>query len=163
MVIPIQEPPTVALIRRHLQRFRRTDDVFSDDFLSGIVFFSHGSSKSWSLTDELHDFLRSIGARHIIVIRASADKLPSEGPYFATSQALFRVFKLFPDTVGAFSASLIQDGSQRFVTRSSAPVFVFRTIAVFLSLYILLYITIVTIFMIVTIVIPFVPCQPRHT
>lgn len=101
---------TVDAIRSSIHHFENVDDVFSRTFLSLIIFeLSPGATKE--LSSEVNKFLHSLGTRFVGILdegSQNADRgLPDSGPYFASPRGLFGVWKLYPDTFGAFVLSTV--------------------------------------------------------
>ncbi|KAJ3496711.1 hypothetical protein NLG97_g2457 [Lecanicillium saksenae] len=98
-----------------IRRFEERDDVWDRNFLVCVVVMYDGdNTTTQSLTAELASRLQTLGNEHVVLAPASllpADGIP-EGPYLATTDGLLPVRKLFPDTHGAFVASLVQSPSQ---------------------------------------------------
>ncbi|KAI1122992.1 amidase signature domain-containing protein [Nemania abortiva] len=100
-------------LKAEIRRFNELDDVFSADFLSFVILVS--VNKQLELQKTAQEYLLSRGTRRVALVDRSswAHGFPQEGPYFATQAGLFRAWKLFPDTQGAFVASLLQDENCR--------------------------------------------------
>jgi hypothetical protein len=106
----------IDAVKAALHRFETTDDIFDCNFLD-LVVFSCYSRSSHELSEQLLNFLQSIGTLRVsLTNRASTPHYsPREGPYFASPQGLYPVFKLVPDTQGAFLAFLVEISSGRYV------------------------------------------------
>lgn len=107
----VDEKLSITAVRNTLQRFQDVDDVFNSDFLGFIIFLCN-SDTHCQLSGPLSRFLESVGSLQVGFLSGSYEAL-SEGPYFASSQGLFRVWKLVPDIQGAFVATLVETSSQR--------------------------------------------------
>ena len=83
----------------------RADDVLCRDFLSSVLFLVRSRTPLPALDDDGRHFLTSEG--YTPLFGDSDTELPS-GPYFLSGRSLHRVFKLYPDTYGAFMYGVIQ-------------------------------------------------------
>ncbi|KAH8598639.1 amidase-like protein [Bisporella sp. PMI_857] len=113
-LVVIDEKLSIDAVKAALHRFETMDDVFDRNFLRLVVFSCYPDAPC-ELSEQLLSFLGSIGSLRVSLInRASArrDSL-SEGPYFASSQGLYPVWKLVPDTQGAFVVSLVETSQGR--------------------------------------------------
>ena len=112
----IDEKLSIDAVKAALHRFETIDNVFDRNYL-GLVVFSCYPNASCELSEQLLSFLGSIGTLRVgLINRASAryDSL-SKGPYFALLQGLYPVWKLVPDTQGAFVALLVKTSQGRYV------------------------------------------------
>ncbi|KAL9631985.1 MAG: hypothetical protein Q9164_005592 [Protoblastenia rupestris] len=102
---------TETWLRKTLAAYRSTDDVFQDDFLSGVIFTrvkSPPSSPSLDISPSAYKLLESLGTKWLETIdNGFADDLPSAGPYFVARHKLREIVRLYDDVQGAFIQSLI--------------------------------------------------------
>jgi hypothetical protein len=99
--ISVQEGWLRELIARYLE----TDDVFHTHFLSAIVFTGPPNIE---ITAGANKFLHSVGTTRIELIDATKSTfVPSPGPYFASDQYLFEIWRLYDDSQGAFLTPLV--------------------------------------------------------
>lgn len=91
-----------------LERYRSTDDVFCDDFLSGVIFAGAVINSKPDISPDAYQLLKSLGTKWMEVpsfLDVGNNLLP--GPYLACNQVLLEVFRLYDDTQGAFMNSIV--------------------------------------------------------
>jgi hypothetical protein len=111
-VVVVDEDLSVNSVKNTLQRFQETDDVFDSNFL-GLVIFCCPPGITCELSGQLATFLGSLGTLRVGFVEGAPPKnheALSEGP---SSLGLHRVWRLVPDTYGAFVASLVETVSQK--------------------------------------------------
>ncbi|KAH6973823.1 amidase signature domain-containing protein [Ilyonectria sp. MPI-CAGE-AT-0026] len=122
-VIYAAENRTVKALDATIQRFLACDDVFDRSFLASVVFVT-SSVFPEPLSPDMATFLKAQGTRRVAILDESfltkRSASLSEGPYFMNPTGLFRVWKLQPDTQGAFVASLIQHESKQIAYLNAA-------------------------------------------
>ena len=102
---------TEAWLRETLEAYRSTDDVFQDDFLSGVIFSRvkyPPSSSSLDISPSARRLLKSLGTMWLDTIESSlVDELPLPGPYIVVRRELREILRLHDDVQGAFIQSLM--------------------------------------------------------
>lgn len=109
-VIPLNRNRRVTYtwLRQTLEIYRSTDDVFRDEFLSGVIFTGVTSGTSLDISPEAELLLKSLGMSwHEEFDVDAADNTPLPGPYVVAEQHLLEIFRLYTDSQGAFMNSLI--------------------------------------------------------
>ena len=103
---------TKEWLQEVIDGYKSSDDAFREAFLRGVIFTGavEGHVK---ITRGARKLLRSLGNEwiHIIDIE-NVEATPKPGPYIASKQWLFEVWKLYDDVQGAFLASLIVDSKR---------------------------------------------------
>lgn len=92
---------TESWMQESVQKYKSTDDVFHEAFLSGVIF--HGASEDVEIADNAQDFLSKLGTQWIQYMPPTSpaqNLLP--GPYVLVGNRLRDVWRLFDDTNGAF-------------------------------------------------------------
>ena len=94
-----------------LAEYRSIDDVFHNEFLSGIMFTEAAKGKSLDISPGAHKLLKSLGTAWIEVVETpDADvtgATPLPGPYLTHGGHLLEIFRLYDDVQGAFITSLV--------------------------------------------------------
>ena len=91
-----------------LETYRTADDVFRDDFLSGVIFTGLTDGTCVDISPAAHQLLESLGNSWIETLDTNdIDKTPPPGPYVTAGQHLLEVFRLYDDVQGAFMNGLI--------------------------------------------------------
>ena len=95
-------------LRQALESYRSTDDVFRDDFLTGVIFTSVTGGTSVTIFPAAKKLLESLGTCWVEMLDTdSKDDTPPPGPYVAAGQQLSEIFRLYDDVQGAFVNGLI--------------------------------------------------------
>lgn len=98
---------TADWLQAILNQYRSSDDVFRDDFLSGVLFTCTGSEHV-QINHDARKLLESLGTSWIFYCHQTEDIAPLKpGPYVASDQQLFEIWKLYDDTHRAFVHALI--------------------------------------------------------
>lgn len=114
---------SLEVLQKSIHRFQEQDDVFNSDFVRGAYIFVHlvdGSVTEGLLLDgkgqtleidneytppvELEDFLTDHSLR--LFVTRTSPALP-EGPYFTRGHTIHQAWRLFPDELNAFTASVV--------------------------------------------------------
>ena len=94
-------------LRERIHHFLEIDDVFSREFLAGIVF-NIGPDGQLSLTDDVSSLLASWGTRLIGIVQ---DTVPvtavTAGPHLIAHGSLWQVFGLQDDTNSTFVSAFV--------------------------------------------------------
>ena len=99
---------TEIWLRKALETYRRTDDVFCDDFLSGVIFTGVAGGTSPEISPAANELLESLGMSWSDILHPDdEDETPPPGPYVAVGQQLLEIFRLYEDVQGAFMNGLI--------------------------------------------------------
>ena len=102
---------TEEWLRETLEAYRSMDDVFQDDFLSGVIFTrvkQPPSSSSLDISPSARRLLRSLGTMWLDTIESNfVDDLPLPGPYLVVRRELREIVRLHDDVQGAFIQSLM--------------------------------------------------------
>lgn len=94
---------TEIWLRQVLETYRSKDDVFRDDFLSGVIFTGVTSGTSLDISPAANKLLKSLGNNWVDTLDIDgADDIPPPGPYVTARQHLLEVFRLYDDVQGAF-------------------------------------------------------------
>ena len=88
-------------LRKTIQTYLETDDVFAQEFLQGIILLG-ASHSDIVLDDPLVELLREWGNKWIEVIPPSKASAFAPGPYIVDNQALFQIWKIYDDYNFAF-------------------------------------------------------------
>lgn len=114
-VIVVDDRLELDLVRNSVDRFTNSDDVFDHHFLEFVIFVVGESARKFAVPEEVSAYLQFKGTSAMSILTASSwpATSPREGPYFSGSNGLYPVWKLFPDTQGAFVTSLIQVDPQK--------------------------------------------------
>jgi hypothetical protein len=86
-----------------------------------VLVGSHGNQKKQLRNaNELGQYLYTLGTTHIAIVDHGLAKRVGlvDGPYMASSEGFYPVWKLFPDRQGAFVASLLQLANGKYVNLS---------------------------------------------
>ena len=95
-------------IKKELARYRSVDDVFREEFLSGVIFTEVDAG--FEVTPEAIELLKSLETTWIEVLEYGTTKdTPAPGPYITYEGQLLEVFRLYDDTQGAFVTSVVPD------------------------------------------------------
>ena len=87
-------------VREIIERYR-SDDVFRDEFLSGVLLTAVNCTAQ--IEPDAEGFLRSLGTRWFGKrSAASLERLPSPGPWYISGNELFEVLRLYDDDSSAF-------------------------------------------------------------
>ena len=99
---------TESWLRRTLEIYRLNDDVFRDDFLSGVIFTRVTSEARLEVSPAATKLLESLGNRWVQTFDThDEDDAPPPGPYVTNEHHLLEVFRLYDDVQGAFMNGLI--------------------------------------------------------
>lgn len=99
---------TESWLRRTLEIHRLSDDVFRDDFLSGVIFTGVASEASLKVSPAATKLLKSLGNSWVQTFDThDQDDAPPPGPYVTDKNNLLEVFRLYDDIQGAFMNGLI--------------------------------------------------------
>ena len=102
-----------ALVDRKLESFEATDDVFDRHFASFLpVFRNIQHHQTPALSSSFAHHLLALGTTRIAFINERDLENASdvtEGPFLVSPHGLLPVWKLFPDTCGAFVESVIEN------------------------------------------------------
>ena len=91
-----------------LESYRATDDVFCDEFLSGVIFTGVTSGTYVDVSPAAYLLLKSLGNSWIETLDIDdIDQIPPPGPYVAAEQHLLEIFRLYDDIQGAFMNGII--------------------------------------------------------
>ncbi len=98
---------TEIWLREALETYRLIDDVFCDDFLSGVIFTRVAGSTSPEISPAANKLLESLGMSWSDILHSNdEDDVPPPGPYVVVGQQLLEIFRLYDDFQGAFMNSL---------------------------------------------------------
>lgn len=95
-------------LREKIAKFKRDDDVFRTEFLSGVIFTA---STPFSLSTAVGEVLRSEFGTTLIetVVSSESDARPEPSPYYLHDGQVFSIWKLCDDTQGAFLTGLVPE------------------------------------------------------
>lgn len=94
-------------LKASLHHYRLSDDVFREEFLTGVVFTAE-AVEDVEITPGAQELLKSRGTKWIYVLDPrKAGTLPRPGPYIGSEQRLLEIWRLYDDTNGAFLTSLV--------------------------------------------------------
>lgn len=98
-------------LREKISKFKREDDVFRPEFLSGVIFTA---SNPFSLSTTVGEVLRSEFGTTLIetVVSPESAARPEQGPYYLHCDQAFSIWKLCDDTQGAFLSSLVPEADR---------------------------------------------------
>ena len=95
-------------LARILEFYRATDDVFRDDFLSGVIFTGMMSGKCVDVSPAANQLLESLGNSWIETLDTdNIDEIPPPAPYVTAGRHLLEIFRLYDDNQGAFMNGLV--------------------------------------------------------
>ncbi|CAG8176305.1 unnamed protein product [Penicillium salamii] len=92
------------VLSESIERFGRSDDVWSPEFLQDVVLQS--TSSEASILDGVEDLLQPYNTSSIYTSSISSGVL-NEGPYFLNMRRLHPAYRLYPDYAGAFIAPTV--------------------------------------------------------
>lgn len=91
-----------------LKFYRAADDVFREDFLSGVIFTGLTNGTCVDVSPAANQLLESLGNSWIETLDTNdIDKIPPPGPYVTAGQHLLEIFRLYDDVQGAFMNGII--------------------------------------------------------
>ncbi|KAL8846996.1 MAG: hypothetical protein Q9221_007952 [Calogaya cf. arnoldii] len=99
---------TVEWIRRCIDNYKETDDVFQTSFLHGILF--SGPRDGCSLSLDAHTFLTGLGMQYHRILNNDQGNRLLPGLYVIMNGALYEPFRLYADTHAAFFAATSAPG-----------------------------------------------------
>lgn len=91
---------TSEWIRRCIDDYKETDDVFQLHFLHGIVF--SGVRDGCSLSPDAHTFLAGLGMEWHCFLNNDQGNRPLPGPYVILNGTFYEPLRLYADTHAAF-------------------------------------------------------------
>ena len=91
------------VLESSLARFLEQDDVISNEFLANVIILC----TSGRTQDLVFEGVQPPSITNIVVHNLDPSDEVTEGPYFLIGGRLHRIYRLFPDTYGAFSRSLL--------------------------------------------------------
>lgn len=99
---------TKRWLEQLINEYHSKDDVFQQEFLSGVIF-TCAAKDDIEITPDADGLLKSLGTRWTDIRDVgSGDTIPPAGPYVAYRQRLLEVWKLYADVQGAFMASIMR-------------------------------------------------------
>ena len=99
---------TVDWVRRKLEAYRSMDDVFCDDFLTGVIFTGTITGVDYDISPEANEYLRSLGTTWIEVSDDDTGAMiPPPGSYLAMEGRLLEILLLYDDVQGAFMSGVL--------------------------------------------------------
>lgn len=96
------------MLSESIERFGRSDDVWSPEFLQNVVLQS--TSSQASIPDGMEDLLQPyiyLSNTSSIYISSFSSGMLNEGPYFLNMRRLHPAYRLYPDYAGAFIAPTV--------------------------------------------------------
>ncbi|CAG8226063.1 unnamed protein product [Penicillium salamii] len=96
------------VLSESIERFGRSDDVWSPEFLQNVVLQS--TSSQASIPDGLEDLLQPyiyLSNTSSIYVSSFSSGMLNEGPYFLNMRRLHPAYRLYPDYAGAFIAPTV--------------------------------------------------------
>lgn len=96
-----------------VSQFTSRDDVFSADFLTGIIGLQSPCESPATLED-FHDLNTSLGnwnVTSVLEVSVKDIELPP-GPYFLCGKNIHQAWKLYPDDLDAFQTTVIPENTQ---------------------------------------------------
>lgn len=98
--------PTTEQLRTTFQAFSELDDVWSNDFLECIIIQFTESQRS--LTDDERTVVHDLGTSNLYAFhQIPGVSLLPEGPYLLDHGCIHQIYRLYPDTSGAFVVSTV--------------------------------------------------------
>ena len=85
-----------------IDEYKNRDDIFTESFLSGVIFYGPSESK---LTNEAQEYLKKHGNKWIKFLSASGP-IPLPGPYACIAGNMRDVWKLVEDSHGTCMTSI---------------------------------------------------------
>ncbi|KAM0463187.1 hypothetical protein ACHAPV_003314 [Trichoderma viride] len=98
------------------ERFSQ-DDVWTTEFLPTLIFHSQNTHQTVQFSAAAHKTLESWGSQ-AISIDVSKDLDAPSGPYYCNGVQLHEVYRLYPDTAGAFISATIQSPSDPYLYKT---------------------------------------------
>ena len=98
------ESITDDFVHESIERFSRTDDVWSKDFLQNVIL--QVKSHVDVIQENIENFFRPFNTSQIYFRPVASDNI-REGPYFLSRGRLHPAYRLYPDHAGAFIVSTI--------------------------------------------------------
>ncbi|KAL8963647.1 MAG: hypothetical protein Q9193_000116 [Seirophora villosa] len=109
---------TEEWLRKKLTSYRSDDDVFCDEFLTGVLFTGTPAEESRIIiSPEARHYMKSIGTIYKIDPAA-----PSPGPYLVSAGQLLEIYRLYDDTQGAFVTSILLSNDLQAQPEEPKPV-----------------------------------------
>lgn len=104
-----------------IKHFHSVDDVFHTHFLE-MVILVHSEPGNIDPSSAIYQYLVTLGVKRLAFLDRglASRKAILDGPYFSSREGLHLVWKLWPDTQGAFLASLVQTRSQQIKYMNSS-------------------------------------------
>ncbi|CAG7977395.1 unnamed protein product [Penicillium salamii] len=96
------------VLSESIERFGRSDDVWSPEFLQNVVLQS--TSSQASIPDGVEDLLQPyiyLSNTSSIYVSSFSSGMLNEGPYFLNMRRLHPAYRLYPDYAGAFIAPTV--------------------------------------------------------
>jgi hypothetical protein len=100
---------TSEFLSQTVKRFKKTDDVFHEVFLKTIVVVG---AEIQNIDDSVSGLLSEWNAR---LSFAPTTREQSEGPCYIIDGRCYAVWKLFPDTQGAFFVATLPAGHNKYI------------------------------------------------
>lgn len=101
---------TLPFVRDTLERFARTDDVFTDEFAKSAVFILlHEDSQPPRHDDAFLDHLSQYSSSNFVYQKSDPADKWLEGPYFLQGRELHQCWRLSLDYLSAFTITTIPD------------------------------------------------------
>lgn len=113
-VITIDDSASTSTVEAAIKHFHSVDDVFHTQFLE-IVILVQSEPGNIDPSSPIYQYLVTLGVKRLAFLDRglASRKAILDGPYFSSREGLHLVWKLWPDTQGAFLASLVQMRSQQ--------------------------------------------------
>lgn len=105
------ETVTADWVRQLLDEYRAGDDVFNDEFLQIVVFYTFSKAQV-NITAGTKAFLESMHTERIHVIEVSQHDQILCGPCLVSPIGLLEVRRLFVDSRGAFLTTFVPHADQ---------------------------------------------------
>ncbi|EEH06910.1 amidase [Histoplasma capsulatum G186AR] len=107
-------PDDLIEIRRMLSQ----DDVWSNGFLQYLIFLPQTAHQTVQINTAAQQKLDTWGSQVLSAGNLGTLDLQQPGPYFCNAGQLHKVYRLYPDTAGAFMSATIQSPNDPYLYNS---------------------------------------------
>lgn len=104
-------PDDLIEIRRMLSQ----DDVWSNGFLQYLIFLPQTAHQTVQINTAAQQKLDTWGSQVLSAGNLGTLDLQQPGPYFCNAGQLHKVYRLYPDTAGAFMSATIQSPNDPYL------------------------------------------------
>lgn len=101
---------TLSYIQSVLDRFEKTDDVYTPELVcDAVLVLLYDTDRPPSPDDDLSDYLKGHFSGNLIFQKVDAKAEWPEGPYFLRGHELHQIWRLYSDHLGAFVSTVVPD------------------------------------------------------